>query len=785
MKVDLQSGNPAAPEGGNEEALRTSELRYRRLFESAKDGILILDADTGMVVDVNPFLIALLGYSREQFLEKAIWELGFFKDIVANKASFEELRETKYIRYADKPLEAADGRRINVEFVSNVYLVNGERVIQCNIRDISVRKNAEDELRSEKALFTSLCDAIPDNIYFKDRQSRFVRVNEAMARQFGFGRATEVAGKTDLDIFSGEHARQAYADEQRMMETGVPMIGVEEKETWPDGRVSWVSTTKMPLRDAQGRITGLVGISRDVTGRKLADDRIREQNEILSNSQEGVMIVNLCNEVSLWNHGAEEMFGWTEAEALGRTPQELLGVTDLGVVSELRTAVDQVGYWRGELRSKTRDGRELTLDSRITLVRDAAGQPRARLNFFSDISATKLLEERFLHAQRLEGIGMLAAGIAHDLNNVLSPIMFAAPLLRGSLSAPADLKILATLEQSAARGAGLVKQILGFAHRTSGGFRPTQVSHLLQDIVNLMEQTFPKSIRLESNLPPDLWQVLGDATQIHQVLLNLCVNARDAMPDGGRLGVFASNRRLDAAESDAIPGASPGAWCVFEVRDTGAGISQEVEKHIWDPFFTTKGEGRGTGLGLSTVRGIVASHNGFIDLHTEVGRGTTFRVFLPAVETGSSLSATPPEVDEPDGNGERVLVADDDEAIRDTVTAILERHSYHVDSCKDGMDAIDSFTARPDEISLVITDVDMPRLGGVGLVRALKRIRPGIPMLAISGLSRRDSEGSDIPEVRGLTQAFLIKPFSAGDLLRAMHSLLHPNGDPGGTLRAR
>src|SRR5208283_2706384 len=308
--------------------------------------------------------------------------------------------------------------------------------------DITERRRAEEALKREEALFSDLANTIPDHIYFKDRQSRFIRINGAMARSFELRDASEAVGKTDFDIFSTEHAQQAFVDEQRIMETGRPMIGVEEKETWPDGHVTWVSTTKMPLRDAQGRVTGMVGISRDITQRMLAEAQVREQNEILSKSHEGVMIVSLANKIELWNRGAEEIFGWTAAEALGQQPEALFHVEDLNVVPRLREAVERDGFWNGEMKMKDRKGRSLIVDNRVTLIRDEAGRPSAC--FFNDTATTekKLLEEKFLHAQRLESIGTLAAGIAHDLNNVLAPIMFAEPLLRESLSTPRDLKIL-------------------------------------------------------------------------------------------------------------------------------------------------------------------------------------------------------------------------------------------------------------------------------------------------------------------------------------------------------
>ena len=265
-----------------EEAVRASETRYRRLFEAARDGILILDAGTGRVVDANPFLTEILGLSHKEFLGKTIWELGFFKDIVANQARFEELQKKEYIRYEDLPLKTSDGRRINVEFVSNVYLVNHQRVIQCNIRDITERKRMEESLRHERTLMATLMDNIPAAVYFKDAASRFIQVNRAHSRKFGMSDPAQLTGKSDADFFSGEHAQQALADEREIIRTGQPLLNVEEKETWLDGTVSWVVTSKMPLRDTTGRIIGTCGISLDITDRKQMEQALAERKEEVS-----------------------------------------------------------------------------------------------------------------------------------------------------------------------------------------------------------------------------------------------------------------------------------------------------------------------------------------------------------------------------------------------------------------------------------------------------------------------------------------------------------------------
>jgi nitrogen-specific signal transduction histidine kinase/CheY-like chemotaxis protein len=386
-----------------------------------------------------------------------------------------------------------------------------------------------------------------------------------------------------------------------------------------------------------------------------------------------------------------------------------------------------------------------------------------------EIAAKKKLDDQILRAQRLESIGMLASGIAHDLNNVLAPIILAAPVLREHATNPDDLRIITSLEKSAERGVDLVRQILAFAQGVGGGHQRLEVRHLLQETANVIGETFPKNIRLEHDIPKNLWPIMADPTQVHQVILNLCVNARDAMPSGGRLTLRAENCMLDERAAHKIEGATPGAWLVLHVEDTGMGIESETLSHIWEPFFTTKGAGQGTGLGLSTVRGIVESHKGFVALSTQAGRGTTFRVYLPAAELeskGASMVVARPSAAR--GNGELVLIVDDEPQIRDITAAILSRHGYKVLIAADGTEAVAIFASRMSEISVVVTDLRMPNLDGIALANVVHHLNPAVKILAISGLSSGGSES----EMHRFPGSFLFKPFKAEALLEAVHALL-------------
>jgi two-component system cell cycle sensor histidine kinase/response regulator CckA len=505
--------------------------------------------------------------------------------------------------------------------------------------------------------------------------------------------------------------------------------------------------------------------------RRQAESRSRDLADFLNQVREGIYITDLEERVIYWNVGAERLFGWRADEVMGRTTAEFFEPAIVAGVQACREETRVKGAWSGELQMYTRSHQSLIVESRQTLIRDERGAPKALLSINSDITDRKRLEEQFLRAQRMENIGLLAAGIAHDLNNMLAPILLAAPMLRDHVADSGALQLLSTLERSAERGANLVRQILTFAHGTTGEHRLLQVKHVLRDIASVIAGTFPKSIRLEDYIPGDLWPIEGNPTQIHQVVLNLCVNARDAMPNGGTLRVRAENRELDLTGANAIEGGRPGLFVVLLVEDTGSGIAPEVAARMWEPFFTTKDSDKGTGLGLSTVRGIIENHNGFVEFSTVVGRGTSFRIYLPAAEGVEAVHASPSTQPPPPGKGELILVVDDERHIRDMTFTMLTRSRYRVLLAADGAEAAVIFAQRAAEIRLVITDLQMPNLDGATLSRALRRINPAIKVLAISGMAT-SVPGRPDPKIEEFADAFLPKPFKPETLRAKVHELL-------------
>jgi PAS domain S-box-containing protein len=625
----------------SEARLIASEISYRRLFEAAQDGILILHAETGRVTDVNPFLEELLGFSREEMIGKTVGELSPFKDLVSNRDMLEKLKRDGFVRYQHLPLETKDGRNVAVEFVSNTYQAGDGKVIQCNIRDITLRKR----------------------------------------------------------------------DEQK----------------------------------------------------------IEEQADLLDKARDAIVVRDLEGKILFWNRGAERIYGWSRQDVLGGYVGGLV-YTDPQQFEKINALTLSAGEWTGEMEHLTKDRREITTEARWTLIRDQEGNPKSILAIDTDVTEKKRIEAQFMRAQRMESIGTLAGGIAHDLNNILAPIMMSVQVLKTISDHPQAQAILETVEVSAKRGADIVRQVLSFARGLEGERIEVQPKHLLHDLEIIIKETFPKDIQQQFSTPADTWTILGDPTQVHQILLNLCVNARDAMPNGGSLVIDTENCVLDEHYAAMNAGAKAGRYVKFSVSDSGFGIPPNLIDKIFEPFFTTKALNQGTGLGLSTVMAIVKSHEGIIHVYSEPGKGTTFNVYLPAMAVSSDLESEQFEqVNLPRGNGETILIVDDEVSIVTITSQTLEAFGYRVLTATDGAEAVAVYAEQLNQIALVITDMMMPIMDGSATIRALARINPAVKIIAASGLNV--SGGLSKPPGQ-VTKHFLLKPYTASALLKVVRSTL-------------
>jgi len=1001
----------------DEEQLLSSELRYRRLFEAARDGILILDIETGRITDVNPFLVELLNFFRDDMIGKTVGELSPFKDIESNKVMLQRLQDHGYVRYEDLPLETSDGRHIAVEFVCNVYPVGDKEVIQCNVRDITVRKKADQQLvllntcvsnlndivliteaepinepgpkivfvneaferitgytpaevlgksprflhgkntdrkilaeihqalakgqpirrqvinckkdgteywmeidivpvlnktgkcthfaaierditesrnlKESLKLFRTLMDQSSDAIEVIDPETgRFLDFNETAYRRLGYSRdeMLSLSMRDVLDARDNQFSLRGAMDElrrtgSRTIETRqqrkdgstfpveISVQYIEESRDYlvavvrditdrhrmektlreseakfrtlfevsndanfilynglfvdcndraselfgmtreeligqppsrfspefqPDGRRSqdkataviegalagepqffeWVNQRPDGLAiyvdvslnryELVGKVY-LQGIVRDITQRKRAEEQIAEQATFLDKAQDAIFVRDLKGKMLFWNKGAERMYGWSRQEVVERTMDELL-YTHPKDLEEAYRLTASLGDWHGELQHFTKDGRELMIESRWTLIRDREGHPKSVLAINTDITDKKKIEAQFMRAQRMESIGTLAGGIAHDLNNILTPILLSIELLKETASSPESAKMLQTIEVSAKRGADIVRQVLSFARGMEGERLEIQPKHLLSDLENIINGTFPKDIRLHFSVPNDTWTILGDPTQVHQILLNLCVNARDAMPNGGILTIGVENIVLDDQYVTMNSGAKAGRYVNISVKDTGMGIPPGIVDKIFEPFFTTKEINKGTGLGLSTVMGIVKSHEGVVNVYTEPGKGTVFNVYLPAMEL--SLQARKKQEEEaslPRGNGETILVVDDETSILIITSQTLQAFGYQVLTATDGAEAVAIYAQHRHEIAVVLTDMMMPIMDGPATIRALTKIDPAVKIVAASGRNA----SAEVAKASGIgVKHFLTKPYTAGTLLKSMRAIL-------------
>ncbi len=898
MNDEHENGNVNGNGAQMEQALRASELSYRRLFEAAQDGILILDVDTGRINDVNPFLVKLLGFPHGEMVGKTVGELSPFKDIWSNKVMLERLQEDGYVRYHDLPLETRDGRKIAVEFVSNVYQAGDKKVIQCNIRDITAHKKVE----NAAIRLAAIIDSSDDAIIGKDLDGTIQSWNTGAEKLFGYS-AGEMTGTSMIRLIPADR----QDEENQILEKIRHGESVRNFETvWQarDGRWIDVSVTVSPIKDSTGKIVGASKVARDITERKKTEEALHESEEkyrCLFNSSKdafmtlappdwrfmsgnpatiamfrardeaefvskaswelsperqpdgrlsaekakamieqamregnhyfewthkrldgeefpatvlltrlelkGRMLLNACVRDITEREQAEEKLmlfrtliersndaievvdsatgrfldaNESGCRTLGYTRDEMLSLTVFDLTPEVNRAlfdatnaqIKKAGHATLETLRRRKDGTtypvEVSLSS-VTLDREYV------VAIVRDITERRKLEAQFIEAQKMEAVGQLAGGVAHDFNNILAVIVGYSNLIQSALDPDSPLrKYTEQVHHSADRATGLTQQLLIFSRKQKVQPVVLDLNDAVKDLNKMLRRLVDEHIEMAVVPGKQTGRIKADPGYLWQVLMNLVVNARDAMPNGGKLTIATQNVTLDGDYARTHTGVMPGNYVMMSVSDTGTGMTDEVKARIFEAFFTTKPEGKGTGLGLATCQTIVQQSGGHIDVDSRVGGGTTFKIYFPQVDEPLDTDAKFIKAGPLPRGTETLLVVEDEPALRQLAQLVLEAQGYAVLLAANGQDALR--VAREHKgppIRLVLTDVIMPRMGGKAMAEWLKTTYPDLKILFTSGYTDEAMAQHGVIEA-GID--FLAKPFRPATLAHKVRELLdQPN----------
>ena len=755
--------------GEREGALAATVNALRAAFRSSPDSVFVIDTENRFLM-VNETLCRFLRVTEDQLL-------GQPYDRSARSTDAERIREAVSValggtwsRYRNS------GTRMNgEEFIAEVTLfplrLSGDEVVgvvgiavdltEVEAQEVQARRGADLlRLAGRIARFGG---------WSVDAETRAIDLSEGARRLLGIRDDEPNLNEAAWALHPEEERPRITAHLERCMTDGTP-FELESVMLTTSGERLVIRTVGEPERRTDGVIIGARGAILDVTAEATARQRMEYQAALIDNARDAMLVREVDGTVLFWNRGAAELYGWSAEEAEGRSAYDLIGMEP----SERAAAIEELmrtGYFSGEVTQRTRDGRTIIVDVRWQLLVDDQGQTTGVFAVNTDITEWRREQENRQRAQRLESLGTLAGGIAHDLNNVLTPILMSVQLLAQDEDDAERREILRTMETAAKRGAEMIRQVLTFARGVDGRRVAIDPDALLDDLVALTRDLVPRGITVTVQRETELSTTVGDPTQLLQVLVNLVTNARDAVGDDGRISIIASTLTIVDEYSSVSHAAAPGTYLQIAVEDNGHGMPPAVAEKIFEPFFTTKPHGRGTGLGLATSLSIVRGHGGFMQVYSEEGRGTRFILGLPidaSQREGAAQAAEPRASDLPRGEGEVILVVDDEESIRTVAQRTLEAYGYRVLVAGDGREAIDRIENGSTPVALVITDMMMPVMDGAATTAYLEEHHPDLPIIAASGLSSGGESGG---VGMGISR-FLAKPYTTHTLITTVSDTL-------------
>ncbi len=762
-----------------EEALRASEEKYRRLVENLGEGVAVIDPE-GQILFTNPAAETIIGAPPRGLAGRNVAE--FITGNLGTAFAAAEEQRTGATHVSTHELKRVDGKVLHIESTSTPhYGVDGSfQGFLAIFRDITEFRELQESLETERVRLLTVIDAVPDVIFLKDRRSRFVLANKAQAELLGVRTPRDLLGKTDRDFVSRVFADQYEKDDQRVMDTGQSLFNVEEKALTADGTERHVLTTKVPVKDARGAITSLVGISRDVTERTRTEQALnaseRKYRSIVQNMNDALYVHEFSGRILDVNDRACQMLGYERGQIMGRNVMDFSAPESQGSAATLLARLLADGSAVFEVMQVRADGSTFPVEVSTkvvstegngllqAVVRDLTERARAEAERAS-------LEEQLRQAQKMEAVGRLAGGIAHDFNNLLTVITGNVEMCLDLAARDRNLRAyLDEIGHASRRAASLTAQLLAYSRRQILQPRIVNLGSLVAGMVGMLQRLLGEDVSIHTRLPEALGMVRVDPGRIEQVIMNLAINSRDAMPQGGILTIQTSDVVLGEEDARELRGAPPGQYMLLSISDTGTGMDTATLERLFEPFFTTKETGKGTGLGLATVYGIVKQSEGHIACESEVGRGTTFRIYLPRVRTDPAESEQAEiTTASPRGGQETILLVEDDEPVRRLVTSVFEARGYTVLNAESGGDALAALSTFQGAPDLLVTDVVMPGMNGKEVAREVQGRHPGISVLFISGYAENAIAHHGVldPGVH-----FIQKPFTSAELLRKVRSIL-------------
>jgi PAS domain S-box-containing protein len=710
-----------------------SKEYYELLFVANPLPMWVFEIASGRFLAVNAQACEQYGYSEEEFLAMTIFDLRPPEEN-EHLASMRSTGQSGHRDFGVWKHRKKDGTLIHVEITSDDIVFQGKQSRLVLVNDVTERNRVEAALRLSHERFNYVTRATEDAVWDRNIAENSIWWNDGLQRLFGIP-ADQVEGTI-------EWARERiHPDDRDRVARSMEEVIKSREDQWTteyrfrrhDGSYAFVYDRGFVIRDARGRAVRVVGAMTDLSDRKSREDRLREQATLLDRATDAILVRGLDHRVRYWNKAAEAMYGIPREQAIGRLVEEIVVYDDLAAFQQADAQVFEQGEWSGRLRQTAAEGKVITIDAHWTLLRDDKGNPTGVLKIHTDVSERMELEHRLAQSQKLEAIGQLTGGIAHDFNNLLTVIIGNADALSEDLADQQQvLPLVEMIRAAGERGAALTSHLLAFARRQALEPKTVRPDELIDGMRNLLRRTLGENIELDVLHAADLAQVSVDPAQFESALLNLCINARDAMPKGGKLMIETSNVVLDQHYADQRADVVPGAYVRIAVSDTGTGMSAADVARAFDPFFTTKPRGKGSGLGLSMVYGFTKQSGGHVAIYSELGHGTVVTLYLRQAQ-GKAEVIRELEQEATASQGERILMVEDDDLVRTHALRLLESLGYSVTAARNGPEALEML--RNDvPCDLLFTDVIMPGgMTGPQLAAAARALRPRLPVLYTSG----------------------------------------------------